>query len=130
MKYSKGFAALEALKNDMEVQREAEELRWHELMVKRHDELMRERGFHTPEEMIDYLMSGKKIVDREGQSFQFVDGVVEFVYEIYNECAGPQGFGKQYQTLAQFKKFVYGTLNENKDGEWMPIWVKDWDYEI
>lgn len=130
MKDSKGFAALEALKNEFEIQREAEELRWHEEMVKRHDELMQKRGFHTPEEMIDYLMSGKKIVDRMGQSFQFVDRAVEFIYEIYDEGAGPQGFGKKYQTLAQFKKFVYGTLNENKDGEWMPIWVKEEEYEF
>lgn len=130
MKGSKGFAALEALKNEFEIQREAEELRWHEEMVKRHDELMQKRGFHTPEEMIDYLMSGKKIVDRTGQSFQFVDGAVEFIYEIYDEGAGPQGFGKKYQTLAQFKKFIYGTLNENKDGEWMPIWVKEEEYEF
>jgi hypothetical protein len=125
MKGSKGFVALEVLKNEMDNQRKAEELRWHEEMTKRHDELMQKRGFHTPEEMIDYLMSGKKIVDRTGQSFQFVDGAVEFIYEIYDECAGHQGFGKQYQTLAQFKNFVYGTLNENKDGEWLPIWVKD-----
>jgi hypothetical protein len=130
MKGSKGFAALEALKNEYDIQRKAEELRWHEEMVKRHDELMQKRGFHNPEEMIDYLMSGKKIVDRMGQSFQFVDGAVEFIYEIYDEGAGPQGFGKKYQTLAQFKKFVYGTLNENKDGEWMPIWVKEEEYEF
>ena len=162
MKGSKGFAALEALKNEFEIQREAEELRWHEEMVKRHDELrQRETEFpsetlkekytafgklglinniakkwmdsgmkETPEEMIDYLMSGKKIVDRTGQSFQFVDGAVEFIYEIYDEGAGPQGFGKKYQTLAQFKKFIYGTLNENKDGEWMPIWVKEEEYEF
>lgn len=130
MKGSKGFSALEALKNEFEIQRETEELRWHEEMVKRHDELMQKRGFHTPEEMVDYLMSGKKIVDRTGQAFQFVDGAVEFIYEIYDEGAGPQGFGKKYQTLAQFKKFVYGTLNENKDGEWMPIWVKGEEYEF
>lgn len=130
MKGSKGFTALETMKNEFEIQREAEELRWHEEMVKRYDELMQKRGFHTPEEMIDYLMSGKKIVDRTGQSFQFVDGAVEFIYEIYDEGAGPQGFGKKYQTLAQFKKFVYGTLNENKDGEWMPIWVKEQEYNF
>jgi hypothetical protein len=130
MKGSKGFAALEALKNEMDNQRKAEELRWHEEMVKRHDELMQKRGFHTPEEMIDYLMSGKKIVDRTGQSFQFVDGVVEFIYEIYDEAAGPLGFGKKYKTLAQFKEFVYGVLDKNKDDEWMPIWVKDEQYEF
>lgn len=130
MKDSKGFAALQALKNEMVIEREAEELRWSEEMNRRYEERMQKRGFRSPEEMIDYLISGKKIVDRAGQSFQFVDGAVEFIYEIYDEGAGPQGFGKQYQTLAQFKKFVYGTLNENKDGEWMPVWVKEEEYEF
>lgn len=130
MKSSKGFAALQALKNEMVIEREAEELRWSEEMNRRYEERMQKRGFRSPEEMIDYLMSGKKIVDRTGQSFQFVDGAVEFIYEIYDEGAGPQGFVKKYETLAQFKKFVYGTLNENKDGEWMPIWVKEEEYEF
>ena len=130
MKHSNGFAALEALKNEMETIREVEELRWHKEMVKRHDELMQKRGFHTPDEMIDYLMSGKKIVDRTGQSFQFVDGAVEFIYEIFDDAAGHLGFGKKYKTLAQFKKFVYCVLDKNKDDEWMPTWVKDEIYEF
>ena len=130
MKGSKGFAALEALKNEMEIQHKDDELRRHNEMVKRHNELMQKRGFHTPKEMIDYLMSGKKIVDRTGQSFQFVDGAVEFIYEIFDDAAGPLGFGKKYKTLAQFKKFVYCVLDKNKDDEWMPTWVKDEIYEF
>ena len=107
MKGTKGFAVLQSLKNKMTIEREAAELRWTEEMNKRYQERMEKRGFHSPEEMIDYLMSGKKIVDRDGQSFQLIDGAVEFVYEVYDECAGPQGFGKKYETLAQFKNFVY-----------------------
>lgn len=125
MKGTKGFAVLQALKNKMTIEREAAELRWTEEMNKRYQERMEKRGFHSPEEMIDYLMSGKKIVDRDGQSFQLIDGAVEFVYEVYDECAGPQGFGKKYKTLAQFKNFVYEVLNKHKDGEWMPNWLKE-----
>ena len=130
MKKTNGFAALQALKNEMEIERESTELRWTEEMNKRYQKRMEKRGFRSPEEMIDYLMSGKKIVDRTGQSFQFVNGAVEFVYEIYDECAGTQGFGKKYETLAQFKNFVYGVLNKNKDSEWLPIWVKDEYHEF
>lgn len=130
MKNSNGFAALQALKNEMEIEREAAELRWSEEMNRRYEERMQKRGFRSPEEMIDYLISGKKIVDRDGQSFQFVDGAVEFVYELYDECAGPQGFGKKYKTLSQFKKFVYGVLDKHKDGEWMPNWLKEEEYEF
>lgn len=130
MKNTKGFAALQALKNEMTIEREAAELCWSEEMNRRYSERMEKRGFRSPEEMIDHLMSGKKIVDRTGQSFQFVDGAVEFIYEIYDECAGPQGFGKKYKTLAQFKKFVYEVLNKHKDGEWMPVWLKEEEYEF
>jgi hypothetical protein len=130
MKNSIGFAALQALKNEIVIEREAEELRWHEEMVKRRNEFMQKRGFRSPKEMINYLMSGKKIVDEIGQSFQFVDGAVEFIYEIYDEGAGPLGFGKKHKTLAQFKQFVYGVLNKHKDGEWMPVWLKEEEYKF
>jgi hypothetical protein len=63
---------------------------------------MEKIGFVTPEEMIEYLKSGKRIIDRQGQSFQLVDGAVESIYEIYDECAGSYGFDKKYQTIAQF----------------------------
>lgn len=133
MKGSKGFAALEALKNEMENQQRVEHEKYVKEMWERRNKLMEKVGFVTPEEMIDYLMSGKKIVDREGQSFRLIDGMVEVIYEIYDEYAGPQGYGKKYQTLATFKKFVYGVLAKHKEqtgDKWMPTWVKDEYYEF
>lgn len=128
MKSSKGFAALEAMKNEMEAQRIAEHKQHVKEAWERRNKLMEKIGFVTPEEMIEYLMSGKRIIDGQGQSFQLVDGAVESIYEIYDECAGPCGFGKEYQTLAQFKKFVYGKLvpcKEYTGDKWLPTWVKD-----
>ena len=133
MKSSKGFAALESLKNEMDEQRRAEEKAWLDEMQKRKNALMEKAGFETPEEMIDYLMSGKKIVDREGQSFRLVDGMVEVIYEIYDECAGPQGFGRKYETLDEFKDFVYNVLVKHREyngDKWLPTWVKDEYYEF
>ena len=130
MKNSKGFAVLQTLKNEMEIERKEEELHWHDEMNKRYQERMEKRGFLSPEEMIDYIMSGKKIVDDTGQSFQFIDGdvgAVEFVYEVYDECAGPQGFGRKYKTLDDFEDFVY-TLEKHRKyngDKRLPIWLKD-----
>ena len=124
MKNSKGFESLQSLKTEMDNQRKAEEKYWHE----RRNSLMEKIGFTTPEEMIEYLMSGKKIVDRQGQSFQLVDGAVEMIYEIYDECAGSMGYGKKIQTIESFKNFVYGVLAKHKeidDDKWLPIWVKE-----
>ena len=130
MKNSKGFAALQALKTEMEIKRNEEELCCHNEMNKRYQERMEKRGFRSPEEMIDYLISGKKIVDDTGQSFRFIDGdvgAVEFVYEVYDECVGPQGFGKKYKTLDDFEDFVY-TLEKHRKyngDKWLPVWIKD-----
>lgn len=133
MKSSNGFAALEALKNEMETQRRIE----HENRVKeaweRRNKLMEKVGFVTPEEMIDYLMNGGRITDREGQYFRLVDGMVEMIYEIYDEGAGPLGFGKKYKTLDEFKDFVYNILVKHREyngDKWLPTWVKDEYYEF
>lgn len=133
MKSSKGFAALEVMKNEMEAQRIAEHKQHVKEAWERRNKLMEKVGFVTPEEMIDYLMNGGRITDREGQYFRLVDGAVEMVYEVYDEYAGPQGFAKKYQTLADFKKFVYGVLAKHKEqngDKWLPTWVKDEYYEF
>ena len=133
MKSSKGFAALQALKNEMTIEREAAELRWNAEMNRRYQERMEKRGFRSPEEMIDYLVNGGRITDREGQYFRFENGMVEVIYEIYDECAGPQGFGRKYETLDEFKDFVYNVLVKHREyngDKWLPTWVKDEYYEF
>ena len=127
MKNLKGFATLQALKTEMESKRKEEELHCHDEMNKHYQERMEHRGFRSPEEMIDYLISGKKIVDDTGQSFQFIDGAIEFIYEVYDECAGPQGFWRKYKTLDDFEDFVY-TLEKHREyngDKWLPVWIKD-----
>lgn len=133
MKKSNGFAALQSLKNEMDNRDRIEKEKHVKEAWERRNKLMEKIGFTTPEELIEYLMSGKRITDRQGQSFQLVDGAVEAIYEIYDECAGPCGFGKNYQTLAQFKKFVYGELvpiKEYTGDKWLPTWVKDEYHEF
>lgn len=130
MKCSKGFASLQALKNEMANQRIAEHKKRVKEAWEQRNKLMEKIGFVTPEEMFDYIMNGGRITDREGQYFRFENGLVEVIYEIYDEYASPLGFGRKYKTLADFKKFVYGVLDKNKDDEWMPVWVKDEQYEF
>ena len=72
----------------------------------------------------------KKIVDDTGQSFRLLDGdvgAVDFVYEVYDECAGPQGFGIKYQALDDFEDFVYTLAKHRKYNghKWLPVWLKD-----
>ena len=133
MKSSKGFAALETMKNEMEAQRIAEHKQRVKEAWERRNKLMEKIGFVTPEEMIDYLMNGGRITDREGQYFRFENGMVEVIYEIYDEGAGPQGFGRKYETLDEFKDFVYNILVKHREyngDKWLPTWVKDKYYEF
>ena len=133
MKNTKGFTALQSLKNEMNNRDMIEKEKRVKDAWERRNKLMEKIGFVTPEEMIDYIMNGGRITDRQGQYFRFENGVVEVIYEIYDECAGPCGFGKKYETLAQFKKFVYGKLVPCKDytgDKWLPTWVKDEVYEF
>lgn len=133
MKGSKGFESLQSLKTEMNNQRKTEEKYWHDEMQKRRNSLMERVGFVTPEEMINYIMRGGRITDREGQYFRLVDGMVEMIYEIYDEGAGPLGFGKKYETIDEFKDFVYNILAKHKEytgDKWMPTWVKDKYYEF
>ena len=133
MKSSKGFAALEAMKNEMEAQRIAEHKQHVKEAWERRNKLMEKIGFVTPEEMIDYIINGGRITDREGQYFRLVDGMVEVIYEIYDEDTGHRGFDRKYESLAQFKKFVYGKLvpcKEYTGDKWLPTWVKDEYYEF
>ena len=131
MKNTKGFTALQSLKNEMNNRDMIEKEKRVKDEWERRNKLMEKIGFVTPEEMIDYIMNGGRITDRQGQYFRFENGVVEVIYEIYDECAGTCGFGKKYETLAQFKKFVYGELAPIKEytgDKWLPTWVKDEAY--
>lgn len=128
MKNSNGFASLQVLKNEMDNRDMIEKEKQVKEAWERRDKLMEKIGFVTPEEMIDYLMNGGRITDREGQYFRFENGMVEVIYEIYDECAGPQGFGRKYETLDEFKDFVYNVLVKHREyngDKWLPTWVKD-----
>ena len=115
MKNSNGFASLQVLKNEMDNRDMIEKEKQVKEAWERRDKLMEKIGFVTPEEMIDYLMNGGRITDREGQYFRFENGMVEVIYEIYDECAGPQGFGRKYETLDEFKDFVYNVLVKHRE---------------
>jgi len=127
MKNSNGFKALQTLKEQYQIERENHvKEAW-----ERRNKLMEKIGFVTPEEMIDYLIKGGRITDREGQYFRFENGMVEMIYEIYDEGAGPQGFGKKYESIDEFKDFVYNILVKHREytgDKWLPTWVKDESY--
>ena len=70
---------------------------------------MKKAGFFTnAQEMIDYILSGKRIVaaDDPDEFFQLCDGKVFHKYLAYNDIDMPIGYFSKYETIEEFKIWV------------------------
>lgn len=125
---SKGFQALEALKEKLEAERLAEQEQLIKESEMRQKAFNEKYGFRNAEELIDYIKSGKKVVsDFDGDSFQMVDGAIEHIYMAYNDIDMPIGRECKYKTFADFKKWVYAVLETGRDRNYgyIPSWFKE-----
>lgn len=105
VKYSKGSKTLADLKNQLEKERE-EEIARH---IRNEETRMKKAGFFTKaQEMIDYILSGKRIVaaDDPKEFFQLRDGKVFHQYLAYNDIDMPIGYFSKYETIEEFKNWV------------------------
>ena len=70
---------------------------------------MKKEGFFTnAQEMIDYILSGKRIVadDDPNEFFQLRDGKVFHKYLEYNDIDMPIGYSGKYESIEEFKNWV------------------------
>ena len=107
VKYSKGSKTLVDLKNQLDKEREQEFAR----RVQNEKAYMKKAGFFTnAQEMIDYILSGKRIVaaDDPNEYFQLRDGKVFRQYLAYNSIDMPIGYFSKYETIEEFKNWVAG----------------------
>lgn len=107
VKYSKGSKTLVDLKNQLEKEREQEFAR----RVQNEKAYMKKAGFFTnAQEMIDYILSGNRIVaaDDPNEFFQLRDGKVFRQYLAYNDIDMPIGYSDRYETIEEFKNWVAG----------------------
>ena len=105
VKYSKGSKTLADLKNQLEKEREEEVAR----LVRNENARMKKEGFFTKaQEMIDYILSGKRIVaaDDPNEFFQLRDGKVFYKYLAYDDIDMPIGYSSKYETIEEFKNWV------------------------
>lgn len=105
VKYSKGSKTLADLKNQLENEREQEFARY----VQNEKDRMKKDGFFTKaQEIIDYILSGKRIVaaDDPNEFFQLRDGKVFHQYLAYNDIDMPIGYFSKYETIEEFKNWV------------------------
>ena len=105
IKYSKGSKTLADLKTQLEKEREQEVAR----CVRNENARMKKDGFFTKaQEMIDWVLSGKRIVaaDDQNEFFQLHDGKVFHKYLAYNDIDMPIGYSGKYETIEEFKNWV------------------------
>ena len=105
VKYSKGSKTLADLKNplDKAYDQEVANRAWNAAPRLTH------AGFFThAQEMIDYILSGKRIVadDDPNEFFQLRDGKVFHKYLEYNDIDMPRGYSGRYESIEEFKNWV------------------------
>lgn len=105
VKYSKGSKTLADLKNQLEKEREQEIA---QCIRNENARLKKEGFFTTAQEMIDYILGGKRIVaaDDPDEYFQLCDGKVFHKYLAYNDIDMPLGYFGKYETIDEFKNWV------------------------
>ena len=105
VKYSKGSKTLTDLKTQLEKEHEQEVA----LRIRNEETRMKKEGFFTnAQEMIDYILSGKRIVaaDDPEEFLQLRDGKVFHKYLAYNGIGMPIGYFGKYESIEEFKNWV------------------------
>ena len=105
VKYSKGSKTLVDLKNQLEKEHDQEVAR----CIRNEEARMKKEGFFTnAQEMIDYILSGKRIVaaDDPNEFLQLRDGKVFHQYLAYNDIDMPIGYYSKYESIEEFKNWV------------------------
>lgn len=105
IKYSKGSKTLADLKNQLEKEHEQEVAQ----LVRNENARMKKEGFFTnAQEMIDWVLSGKRVVDADdpNEFFQLRDGKVFHQYLAYNDIDMPIGYSGKYESIEEFKNWV------------------------
>ena len=105
VKYSKGSKTLADLKNQLEKEYEQEVAN----RARNEEARMKKEGFFTnAQEMIEYILSGKRIVadDDPNEFFQLRDGKVFHKYLEYNDIDMPIGYFVKYESIEEFKNWV------------------------
>ena len=105
VKYSKGSKTLADLKNQFEKEYEQEVIN----RERNEEARMKKEGFFTnAQEMVDYILSGKRIIadDDPNEFFQLRDGKVFHKYLEYNDIDMPIGYFVKYESIEEFKNWV------------------------
>lgn len=105
VKYSKGSKTLADLKNQLEKENEQEVAN----RARNEEARMKKEGFFiNAQEMVDYILSGKRIVadDDPNEFFQLRDGKVFHKYLEYNDIDMPIGYSDRYESIEEFKNWV------------------------
>ena len=103
-KYAKNSNTLENLQAEMKAKEEKERKRAKQYKIAR---MKKEGYFLKAQELIDWILSGKRIVDDfEGGWMQLIDERIIHHYLAYNDIDMPIGFDNKSMSIEKFKEWV------------------------
>ena len=103
-KYAKNSNTLENLQDEMKAKEEKERKRVKQYKIAR---MKKEGYFQKAQELIDWILSGKRIVDDfEGGWMQLIDERIIHHYLAYNDIDIPIGFDNKSMSIEKFKEWV------------------------
>ena len=103
-KYAKNSNTLENLQAEIKTKEEQERKRAKQHKIAR---MKKEGYFQKAQELIDWVLSGKRIVDNfEGGWMQLIDGRIIHHYLEYNDIDIPIGFDNKSMSIEKFKEWV------------------------
>lgn len=103
-KYAKNSNTLENLQTEMKAKEEKERKRVKQYKIAR---MKKEGYFQKAQELIDWILSGKRIVDDfEGGWMQLIDERIIHHYLVYNDIDMPIGFDNKSMSIEKFKEWV------------------------
>lgn len=103
-KYAKNSNTFENLQAEMKAKEEKERKRVKQYKIAR---MKKEGYFQKAQELIDWILSGKRIVDDfEGGWMQLIDGRIIHHYLAYNDIDMPIGYFQKTMSVEQFKEWV------------------------
>ena len=117
VKYAKNSLTLEQLAENMTKEKMAK------TRAKRSSkEVFSDEYFKTAEEMIDWVMSGKEIVNTEDLSewMRLEDGKILHHYFACTDTGTPLGYLKEHLSIEEFKKWVI-TCEEISEQQDIPV---------
>lgn len=119
-----GIEKLQSIKNEYDEIRALEEKERRRIWQEEREKY----GFRSAQELIDWVYSGKRIsIHSTGDYMELENDKIVHVFMDFDDCVGPLGWTKAYQSKECFENWVKTVLVESMYNGYIDFWYKDKD---